>query len=77
MVGMTGMSEAVLARELGVPYAAVCVVTNWAAGRGDNMQAIAFADIEATLQALLSRVRRLIKHFSHKFRSGSTYSYAC
>jgi 5'-methylthioadenosine phosphorylase len=62
MVGMTGMPEAALARELGVPYAAVCVVTNWAAGRGGSTQAIAFADIEATVQASLGRVRRLIEH---------------
>lgn len=35
IVGMTGMPEAALARELGVPYAAVCMVVNAAAGLGD------------------------------------------
>jgi 5'-methylthioinosine phosphorylase len=35
VVGMTGMPEAALSRELGVPYAAVCMVVNPAAGLGD------------------------------------------
>jgi 5'-methylthioinosine phosphorylase len=35
VVGMTGMPEAALARELGVPYASVCMVVNPAAGLGD------------------------------------------
>lgn len=35
VVGMTGMPEASLARELEVPYASVCMVVNPAAGLGD------------------------------------------
>ena len=35
VVGMTGMPEAALARELGLPYACVCMVVNLAAGLGD------------------------------------------
>ena len=35
VVGMTGMPEASLARELGLSYAAVCMVVNPAAGLGD------------------------------------------
>ena len=38
LVGMTGMPEAALARELGLPYVAICVVVNHAAGRGDSAQ---------------------------------------
>ncbi|OBS10889.1 S-methyl-5'-thioinosine phosphorylase [Acidihalobacter prosperus] len=34
LVGMTGMPEAGLARELGLSYATCAVVANWAAGRG-------------------------------------------
>ncbi|MDE0421727.1 MAG: S-methyl-5'-thioadenosine phosphorylase [Gammaproteobacteria bacterium] len=34
VVGMTAMPEAALARELGLPYAGVCLVVNPAAGRG-------------------------------------------
>jgi len=36
VVGMTGMPECVLARELGMCYACVAVVTNYAAGIGDR-----------------------------------------
>ena len=35
VVGMTGMPEAALARELGVPYASICMVVNAAAGLDD------------------------------------------
>ena len=36
MVGMTGMPEAALARELGLPYASLCLVSNYAAGKGQG-----------------------------------------
>ncbi|HEY2347126.1 MAG TPA: S-methyl-5'-thioinosine phosphorylase [Xanthomonadaceae bacterium] len=36
LVGMTGMPEAGLARELGLDYAAVALVANWAAGCGPS-----------------------------------------
>jgi 5'-methylthioinosine phosphorylase len=62
IVGMTGMPEAVLARELGAPYAALCVVANWAAGRGDSASAIAFERIEAVLKASMGQARRIIEH---------------
>ncbi|MEH6582865.1 MAG: S-methyl-5'-thioinosine phosphorylase [Halioglobus sp.] len=35
IVGMTGMPEAAIARELGLGYAAICMVVNPAAGKGD------------------------------------------
>ncbi len=60
IVGMTGMPEASLARELGVPYAAICVVANWAAGRADSAHAIRFEDIEAVLEQGLERVRLIL-----------------
>ncbi|PXX44363.1 MULTISPECIES: S-methyl-5'-thioinosine phosphorylase [Aquitalea] len=34
IVGMTGMPEACLAREMNLPYAHLCLVVNWAAGKG-------------------------------------------
>lgn len=42
LVGMTGMPEAGLARELGCAYASICLVVNPAAGRGEpiDMDAI-------------------------------------
>ncbi|WP_439101684.1 S-methyl-5'-thioinosine phosphorylase [Congregibacter sp.] len=36
LLGMTGMPEASLARELGIPYAAICMVVNAAAGLSDT-----------------------------------------
>jgi 5'-methylthioadenosine phosphorylase len=62
VVGMTGMPEASLARELEIPYAAVCAVANWAAGRGDSAHHISFERIEETLQGALGRVRGIIEH---------------
>ncbi|MEN8763180.1 MAG: S-methyl-5'-thioinosine phosphorylase, partial [Thiogranum sp.] len=47
MVGMTGMPEAALARELGLAYASCAVVANWAAGRGAGP--IRMQDIETSL----------------------------
>lgn len=34
MIGMTGMPEAGLARELSLAYVSLCIVTNWASGLG-------------------------------------------
>jgi 5'-methylthioadenosine phosphorylase len=61
IVGMTGMPEAVLARELEVPYAAVCVVANWAAGRASSREKIVFGSIEDVLQKNLVRVRAILE----------------
>lgn len=62
VVGMTGMPEACLARELGVPYAAICVVANWSAGRGDSAREISFDKIEAVLQQSLGKARHIVEH---------------
>ena len=61
LVGMTGMPEAALARELGVPYAAINLVANYAAGRADSEHGISFDTIEAVLQESMGRVRTLIE----------------
>src|SRR6266511_6145223 len=47
LVGMTGMPEAALAREISLEYAALAVVANYAAGRGDSQRAIALEKISA------------------------------
>ena len=64
IVGMTGMPEAVLAREIGVPYAAVSVVANYAAGRGDSQHGISFDAIQDVLGESMQQVRNLIEHLS-------------
>jgi 5'-methylthioadenosine phosphorylase len=61
IVGMTGMPEAALARELELPYAAIAVVANFAAGRGDSEHEIRFESIEAVLHESMVRVRRIIE----------------
>jgi 5'-deoxy-5'-methylthioadenosine phosphorylase len=65
MVGMTGMPEAGLARELEIEYACLAMVVNWAAGvsRGDISMAEIMANLEhsvATLRPLLLAAARLI-----------------
>ncbi len=62
LVGMTGMPEAVLARELGLPYAAICVVVNHAAGRGDSTSSIPLDALARTLDAGMAEVRALLDH---------------
>ena len=64
IVGMTAMPEAGLARELDLPYAAICLVANWAAGRHDSAEGIRFENLEAVLQAAMGRVRRIIEAFA-------------
>ena len=60
VVGMTGMPEAVLARELGLPYAAVNLVANHAAGRGQSRNGIRFERLEEVLQETVGRVRAIL-----------------
>lgn len=62
IVGMTGMPEAVLARELELPYAAIAVVVNHAAGRGDSATEISMGGIASVLETAMDRVRALLEH---------------
>ena len=64
MVGMTGMPEAALAREIDLPYATLAVVVNHAAGRGESVRAIPFETIERTLHETLARARRVIEQLA-------------
>ena len=64
MVGMTGMPEASLARELGVPYVSICVVVNHAAGRGDSAQQISMERIATVLEKAMDRVHTLLSHLA-------------
>ena len=62
VVGMTGMPEAALARELELPYAAINVVANYAAGRGASAQSIHFERVEQVLQEAMLKVRNVFAH---------------
>lgn len=59
LVGMTGMPEAALARELGMEYASCCVVANWAAGR--SSEAITMQAIALTLETSMQKVMQLLE----------------
>lgn len=61
IVGMTGMPEATLAREIDVPYAAIAVVINHAAGRGTSAKGVRLQEIEEVLKDALARVRKIIE----------------
>lgn len=58
LVGMTGMPEAALARELGLCYACFAFVVNWAAGKGPGP--ITSEDMEANLSLCRDRVERIL-----------------
>jgi 5'-methylthioadenosine phosphorylase len=60
MVGMTGMPEAALARELGISYAVICPVANHAAGRGGSLHAIQYEELIENLNLTMVRVRNII-----------------
>ena len=60
MVGMTGMPEAVLARELDLNYACCAVSANWAAGKGDG-SVISMAEIEENLKTGMESVRKVLQ----------------
>ncbi len=59
MVGMTGMPEAVLARELGIAYATLAVSVNWAAGKSEGE--ITMAEIEASLKVGTERIKAVLE----------------
>lgn len=61
MIGMTGMPEAALARELDLEYAALAVVVNHAAGRAESAHGIRLQGIEDVLQEAMVRVRNIIE----------------
>lgn len=61
VVGMTAMPEAALARELGLEYATIAVVANYAAGRGDSVHGISMDKIGVVLEEAMGKVRRIIE----------------
>jgi 5'-methylthioadenosine phosphorylase len=65
MVGMTGMPEAGLARELGLAYAALAVSVNYAAGRGDSAEQISLEQIRNALAPAMERVREILECWVH------------
>jgi 5'-methylthioinosine phosphorylase len=60
LVGMTGMPEAALARELKLNYACVAPVANWAAGCGDG-QDISLDEVFSNLAAANAKLPSLLE----------------
>jgi 5'-methylthioadenosine phosphorylase len=60
MVGMTGMPEAALARELKLAYAALTVVVNPAAGRGSSAKSVSLEEIGRVIEESMAKVRLIV-----------------
>ena len=61
VVGMTGMPEAALAKELEMDYAAISVIANWAAGKTTGT--ITMTEIEQNLHIGMANMAQLLKVF--------------
>jgi 5'-methylthioinosine phosphorylase len=60
MVGMTGMPEAALAREIGLAYAHLAVVVNPAAGRGTSARTVSLEDIARVIEETMGGIRLIV-----------------
>lgn len=60
LVGMTGMPEAGLARELGLDYACLAIVANWAAGCGEGDE-ITMAEVLANVETASAHLPPLLE----------------
>lgn len=65
IVGMTGMPEASIARELKLNYASLSLVVNPAAGKGSSV--ITIKQIEDNLGEGMQRVRRILDQLVHDY----------
>ena len=61
IVGMTGMPETALAKELGLSYAAICPVANFAAGRGSSKDGITHEEINKKSELMALNVSQYLK----------------
>lgn len=61
MVGMTGMPEAALARELNIPYASLCLVVNPAAGKTHTV--ITIEDIRSVLNKGMVEIKSILSEY--------------
>jgi 5'-deoxy-5'-methylthioadenosine phosphorylase len=67
VVGMTGMPEAALAREMGLDYAMLCIVVNAAAGRGSNAEGVVMSDITAVTEQAMRRVAVILSKVAGQY----------
>jgi len=68
LVGMTGMPEAGLAREMGLDYACLAIVANWAAGAGPDVdEVITLNDVLNNVAAATAEVPKLLARLLSSF----------
>jgi 5'-methylthioinosine phosphorylase len=61
IVGMTGMPEASLSKEVNLPYAAICPVANFAAGRASSKEGITHEEINKQSEIMSLNVGKYLK----------------
>jgi len=61
LVGMTGMPEAALAKELEIEYATIAVVANWAAGKTEGE--ITMSEIEHHVNNGMHQVAKILENY--------------
>lgn len=67
MVGMTGMPEAALAREAGLPYASIALSVNWCAGLTDDE--ITMESIRQVLQQGMGKIQLVLLQAAANYQS--------
>jgi 5'-methylthioinosine phosphorylase len=71
LVGMTGMPEAGLARELGLDYACLAIVANWAAGAGPQVdEVITLQDVLDNVEAASAHLPALMRGVLDRLNAG-------
>ncbi|MFZ5668677.1 MAG: S-methyl-5'-thioadenosine phosphorylase [Pseudomonadota bacterium] len=73
VIGMTNLPEARLAREAELPYASVCMVTDWDSWR-EGEAAVEVGDILAQLQANAAGARALVRRLVERLPARRTAS---
>lgn len=61
MIGMTMCPECVLARELDLPYAGICVSVNHAAGMGDSKDGIHWEQLQGVVERAVADVVEVVQ----------------
>ena len=69
LVGMTGMPEAALARELSLGYASLCCVVNWAAGLSD--QELSWDVLSRTIEACANTSKKVLQTAAENYYSAT------
>lgn len=75
LVGMTNVPEVVLARELGLCYATICMVTNWAAGISQNK--LSHEEVLSMMKANSVKLKSLLMRALADVQRFSGYECGC